>query len=90
MAYEIFDASPQAKAKIASYEDASGVSSNEHHHIKYPFDELKIGQCFTIPIADANETSLRLTASNRGKKTGKKFCVLKHKDFGCIEVARIA
>ena len=90
MTYQIFDASPQAKAKIKSENDAIGTSCNEHHRIKYPFDELKIGQCFTVPIAEANEASLRLTAFNRSKKTGKKFSVLKHRDFGCVEVARIA
>lgn len=90
MTYEILDASPQAKAKIVSYDDVAGTATNEHHRTKYPFDELKIGQCFTIPNNEANESSLRITSSNRGKKTGKKFCVLKHRDFNCIEVARIA
>lgn len=90
MKYEIFDASPQAKAKIVSYEDNAGTSANEHHRTKYPFDELKIGQCFTIPIDEASEQSLRITANNRAKKSGKKFTVLKHREFNCVEVARIA
>lgn len=90
MTYEIKECSPQAKAKIKTHEDKVGISINEHVLTKYPFDSLHIGQCFTIPIAEANEFSLRITASSRGKKTGKKFSVIKHAAFNCVEVARIA
>lgn len=90
MSYEIIEASPEAKTKIASYYDVKQTFENEHHRSKYPFDAMKIGQCFTVPSAEANEASIRLTATSRGKKTGKKFTVIKHKDFGLIEVARIA
>ncbi len=90
MSYQVYEASPQAKARIESYDDTVGVTKTEHHRKKYPFDELQIGQCFTIPNTEAKETSLRVSATNHGKKTGKKFCVIAHKEFECVEVARIA
>lgn len=90
MTFELHDASPQAKKKITSYVDTVGAHANDHHRIKYPFDELTIGKCFTVPFAEANETSLRLTASVRGKNSGKKFAVIKHNDLQIVEVARIA
>jgi len=90
MSYEIIEASPEAKAKITSYDDVKQPFDNDHYRSKYPFDALKIGQCFTVLSAEANENSIRLTATNRGKKSGKKFTVIKHKDFKLIEVARIA
>ena len=93
MAYEVIKSSPQALAKmkpeaLANDETAPSVV-NVHHRTKYPIDALHVGYSFTVPIAEANEASLRLTASARGKKTGKKFAVIKHREFNCIEVARI-
>ena len=93
MTYQIFEASPQALAKITEEARAKAKPAGQassHHRAKYPFDELALGQCFTVPISEANEFSLRMGASSTGKKLGKKFCVLKHRDFACIEVARIA
>ncbi|UVB02958.1 hypothetical protein PM396_gp35 [Xanthomonas phage vB_Xar_IVIA-DoCa1] len=90
MTYQIVESSPLAKARIKSYESTATVEQNTHHRTKYPIDELNIGQSFTVPLAEANETSLRITATNRGKKAGKKFCVIKHADYQCFEVARIA
>lgn len=87
--YTIKECSPRAKAMIKSFDDAIGASVNEHHRTKYPFDELTIGQSFTVPILEANESSMRLSATRKGKETGKTFTVIKHRDFNCIEVARI-
>lgn len=92
MSYPIIVSSPQALAKINPNvpQDAQAVTEkNVHHRTKYPIDALHVGYSFTVPLAEANEASLRLTASARGKKTGKKFCVIKHREFNCIEVARI-
>ncbi len=89
MSYQVFEASPQAKARIEASTDAFGVVKSEHHRKKYPFDELQIGECFTIPSGEAKESSLRVSATNHGKNTGKKFCVIVHKEHACIEVARI-
>lgn len=90
MEYRIIEASPEAKAKIEVSENAKPAFVNEHHRTKYPIDELNVGQCFVVPVAEANEVSLRLTSYKVGKKSGKKFCVIKHKDYGLVEVARIA
>lgn len=92
MPYTIVECSPQARAKIKPNDGAEvpAAEPNEHHRTKYPTDALKVGQSFTVPISEANEMSLRITASKRGKDTGKKFCVIKHADYQCFEVARIA
>lgn len=92
MTYAIVECSPQARAKMKpnNGEPVAPVEVNTHHRSKYPIDQLHVGQSFTVPLAEGNETSLRITATNRGKKSGKKFCVLKHADFGCFEVARLA
>ncbi len=89
MSYPITECSPQAKAKIKSETGAPG-EANSHHRTKYPIDALNIGQCFCVPLAEANETSLRLTATKRGKATGRKFSVIKHTQPAVVEVARIA
>jgi hypothetical protein len=49
-----------------------------------------VGTSITIPIEGAKEASLRVTASKRGKALGKKFAIIKHKEFGVYEIARIA
>ena len=92
MAYPIVESSPQAKAKIQpnASADVPAAEPNEHHRTKYPTDALNVGQSFTVPINEANEMSLRITASKRGKDSGKKFCVIKHAEYGCFEVARLA
>lgn len=92
MSYPIVECSPQARAKLKPQAEQSSapVEVNMHHRSKYPIDQLHVGQAFAVAFNEANEASLRLTASTRGKKTGKKFCVIKHADFGCFEVARIA
>jgi len=91
MAYEVFEASPQAKARIETQIDTFGITEpSSHHRVKYPFDKLAIGQCFTIPIAEANEVGLRSSAVAAGKRSGgKKFTVIKHREHAIIEVARI-
>jgi len=91
MAYEICDASPKAKAKIASYEDTKGVEAQlTHQRALYPWPMLAIGKAFAVPLAEGNEASLRNGAASYGKKTGKRFTVIRHSEHGCFEVARIA
>lgn len=53
-------------------------------------DSVNVGTSITIPIEGAKEASLRVTASKRGKALGKKFAIIKHKEFGVYEIARIA
>lgn len=90
MAYEIYECSPKAKARIKEeIVDLNDTFKSESALTKYPFSELKIGQCFTIPISEANESSLRLASTVQSKKQNKKFTVVKHAEQNCIEVARI-
>jgi hypothetical protein len=90
MSFEILPASPEAMRKIkCEIVDKGDTFKNEHHRARYPFDSLKIGECFTFKIGEFSESSVRLSAFNVGKKTAKKFTVIKHKDLDLIEVARI-
>lgn len=90
MNYPIYPASPDAMSKIkCEIVDKGDTFENTHHLIKYPFDQLRIGECFTVGMSDANEFSLRITANKTAKRTNKLFTVIKHKDLGLVEVARV-
>lgn len=84
----MYPCSPEAAKFIESYEDKVGTFKNVHHRLKYPFDAMPIGFCFVQPLI--NESKLRQIAWARGKKSGKKFAVIKHTEDNQIEVARIA
>lgn len=89
--FEIKECSPIATKLIKSRDDNVGTSEPTHRNTVYPFQMLKIGECFTIPYdMKVNEIVLRNTASLKGKKQGKKFSVIKHDDYQCFEIARIA
>lgn len=90
--FEIVQCSPNAEARIAADFDeskAAPVGNNMHHRVKYPFDLLHVRQAFAVPFAQVSECSLRVSAANRGKSTGKKFAVIKHAAAQVFEVARI-
>lgn len=93
MTYRIHEASPQALAKITDEARKSAVpadTSNADKKLKLPFDFLQIGECFCVPFDEASESSLRVTSTNKGKKLQRKFTVIRHKNYACFEVARIA
>ena len=91
MQYAIVECSPKAKEKINSYEDTKGIEAlPTHQRAKYPWQAMKIGQAFAVPLAEGNEASLRNGASLYAKNSGKKFTVIRHGELGCFEVARIA
>jgi hypothetical protein len=95
MMYPIVESSPQAKAKIIPHkpgepEPKPAVVGVLHHRAKYPFDHLNVGFSFTVPLAEGNETSVRMTAHGHGKKRGTKYSCIKHAEHGLLEVARIA
>lgn len=77
-AYEIRESSNEAKSKFCT--DLGGSK-------RYPFEELREGFSFAVPVADCNEPSLRVQCSTWGKRLGKKFIVIKHE--GVFEVACI-
>lgn len=90
MTYEIIESSPKALAKVEATEDAYGVENElTHQRAKFPWQLLKIGQSFAVPVSEGNEASLRNSASQFSKKTGKKFAVLRHSDLQLLECARL-
>lgn len=86
----IVESSDRAKLRITSYEDKVGVSFAVQPQTIYPLDRLSIGQSLEISFAEANEKSLRVLVVVKGKKSNKKFAVLKHRGLPFFEVARIA
>lgn len=82
--------SPQAHARIPEgVTDNVGTTPNLRE--KYPYSNLIIGYCFTVPITEIpNEQSFRNMVTAKGKALKKKFTVIKHGDpYNCFEVARI-
>jgi hypothetical protein len=91
MTYQIVESSPKALAKVETTEDKFGIDETlSHQRSKYPWPLLRIGQSFTVSIIEGNEASLRNGAVAYAKKSGKKFTVIRHAEYSCFEVARIA
>jgi hypothetical protein len=85
--YQIFTSSFICDKMIESREsDLPIVPSNSI----YPFDEMQIGQSFSVPFSDSREKSLRTQVSLAIKRTGKKFKIIKHKELALFEVARLS
>lgn len=84
MPIEIVESSPKAaEAKVAKNENDSRL---------YPFDELKQGQSFTVPMNECNWKSLRVMVYQHNSRKAisfKEFAFIKHDDLGLVEVARI-
>lgn len=91
MDYAIVECSQKASMKINSNPEQQVAPTyvNKSVNTKYPIDELEVGKAFLIPIADCKESAVRVLIATRGKKDGKKFCMLKHENYGVFEVARI-
>lgn len=81
---------------VASSPAALELAKNPDAAVKgrkaYPFDDLAVGQSFTLPLADANLSSLKVIASRKNKDGAKKFVVIEHETQTppLVEVARIA
>jgi len=90
MAFDIYGASPKSLALIEPGIERK-LDTFVNIRSKYKFDQLQVGQCFLVKFADyKNEGGLRVRAAKEGKKSNKKFAVIKHITEGCYEVARIA
>lgn len=57
--------------------------------ISYPWLELEIGKSFAAKKSDIKEQYLRNRASSVGKKAGRKFSVVNHKETEYFEVMRV-
>lgn len=90
--YQIRQASPKAQTKISNREDPLWAPYINKKGF-YPYGELMIGDCFTIPLTEINDggTTLRTMTYKWGKRLNRKFAVIKHNDENqCFEIARIA
>lgn len=56
---------------------------------KYPFDNLEIGQSFTVSINEISSNTIRIAASLAGKRLKRKFKVRVDHDLNLYEIARI-
>lgn len=81
--YQVCPSSPQMLAHIVAGTESPPIT------LKYPFHDLGVGCSFLVPIAEANEKSLRTLASQEGRRRGMVFKVMRHNDHGIIEVGRI-
>lgn len=90
--FTITECSPKARERIKNFDDPLWAPYFNRRGI-YPHGELKIGECFTVPLNSItdNGMSLRTQTYKKGKQLNRKFAVIKHSDeYNCIEIARIA
>lgn len=91
--YEVIDASPKALALCDASKVKQGERLEDKANAKYPFNSLLVGESFAVPFADAGPgtlQSLRSSATSYSKWLNRKYRVIIHNEFSCIEVARIA
>lgn len=94
MQYTIQHCSPRALQRITTKKSKLKTFKNYNPLVKYPLDELEIGEAFAIPFANEIERKrlisvLSATCGQKSKVSGKRFACLLHRDLGCYEVARI-
>lgn len=84
MAIQITESSPKAA-------EAAKVKRETRAEM-YPFDQLNVGQSFTVPFDECNWKSLRIIVYKRNAKYKgeREFAFIKHDDLSLVEVARIA
>lgn len=90
--YEVIDASPKALSHCVAEEVKQGERDVSEANAKYPFKSLRVGESFAIPFDDMGPgtlQSVRSSASLNGKKLQRKFKIITHDDYRCVEVARI-
>lgn len=80
MTYPIGDNSPQAAAQH--------VGDVAQRKQAYPWQALRPGLSFAVPIAEANVPSLR-TRCSQLSINGKRYTVVVHTELGVVEVAQL-
>lgn len=78
----------QSSSKAA--EIAKLYEQQKHTLTVYPFDQLEVGQSFSVELDEKKYKSIHAIASRKGKMQKKKFVVIRHTDLNLLEVARIA
>lgn len=83
MAVSIVESSPKVKEVKKNKQEQRGEM--------YPFEQLEVGQSFTVPLAECNWKSLRIIVYKRNAKFKgeREFVFVKHDDLQLCEVARI-
>lgn len=81
--YAIHPASPQAQDHISKRQPRERPGS------VYPFASLGVGQCFTVPMAEAKPKTLETLCSLLAPHLNMRFKIFKHESHGLIEVARV-
>lgn len=87
---KIFPASPKALTYIESYNDPKGTKPPTVGKRRYPWNQMKIGECFIESFNLTTETKLRNCVKFQRAFSGKDFIVIKHETERIFEVARIA
>lgn len=81
--YAIHPASPRAMDHISKRQPRERPGS------AYPFALMSVGECFTIPMADAKHKTLETLCSLLAPHLNMRFKIFKHPEHGLIEVARV-
>ncbi len=87
---KIWPASPQALSEIESYEDTKGTKMPTVGKRRYPWNQMKIGECFIEKFANTTYKKLNDCTNFQRSFSGKNFIVIKHEAFQVFEVARIS
>ncbi len=91
--YEVIEASPKALELCDADYIKKGERTEDEENAKYPFKSLLVGESFAVPFADMTPgtlASLRSSSTSYSKRLARKFKVIIHNEFNCVEVARIA
>lgn len=84
MPVQIVASSPKAKEAAETKRKTRGEM--------YPFEQLQVGQSFTVQLDECNWKSLRIITYKRNAKFKgeREFTFVKHDYLNLVEVARIA
>jgi hypothetical protein len=86
---KIYPASPAALAQIESFDDKIGTKPQTVGKRRFPWNLMKIGECFVESYLDNTEKRLLQCCAFQKRYSGKQFAVIKHEDLKLFEVARI-
>lgn len=85
MNFEIIESSPLAKGLVEK-----AATSRTKPEPMYPFDQLEVGQSFTVPLEFEKWKSLRSMTYQKSRKE-KRFMFIKHDNetAKCYEISRV-
>lgn len=89
LSYPIQPCSPKARERIVTQVSDKPVETELTGKTQYPFNMMQIGECFIVRFDDKAVNAIRVRVSERNRKGDKRFTVLKHDEYKCLEIARI-